>query len=158
MPRLKVFCASSGFHDAIVAATSRPAALKAWGARTDLFSMGVAKEVTDPKIRKRALERPGEVIRLNRSGGPEEAAPSKRKARRKESPPSRARLKSAEERLEALTREQDGEREAIERELRALEKKRDAIDKRHAKARGAAERKLELARDDYQAALADWEA
>ncbi|MFL6778740.1 MAG: hypothetical protein ACJ8EM_09490 [Sphingomicrobium sp.] len=158
MPRLKVFCASSGFHDAIVAATSRPAALKAWGARTDLFSMGVAKEVTDPKIRKRALERPGEVIRLNRSGGPEEAAPSKRKPKRKESPPSRAKLKSAEERLEALTRKQDVERDAIERELRVLEKKRDAIDKRHAKARGAAERKLEQAREDYQAALADWEA
>jgi hypothetical protein len=158
MPRLKVFCTSSGFHDAIVAATSRPAALKAWGARTDLFSMGVAKEVTDPKVRERALERPGEVIRLNRSGGQEETAPSKRKPKRKEDPPSRARMKSAEERLETLTRKQDGEREAIERELTALEKKRDAMDKRHAKARGAAERKLELARDDYQAALADWEA
>ena len=50
MPRLKVFCASSGFHASIVAAPSRPAALKAWGARTDLFSMGVARQVTDPKI------------------------------------------------------------------------------------------------------------
>jgi hypothetical protein len=141
-----------------VAAPSRPAALKAWGARTDLFSMGVAKEVTDPKIKKKALERPGEVIRLNRSGGREEAAPSKRKAKRKESPPSRAKLKSAEGGLEALMRKQDVERDAIERELSALEKKRGAMDKRHAKARGAAERKLELARDDYQAALADWEA
>ena len=56
MPRLKVFCASSGFHDAVVAAPSKPAALKAWGAKTDLFSMGVAKLVTDPTIAKRALE------------------------------------------------------------------------------------------------------
>src|SRR5213075_2633319 len=77
MPRLKVFCATSGFHDSIVAAPSRPAALKAWGARTDLFSMGVAKQVTDPKIVKQALARPGEVIRLNRSGGEEAPAPKK---------------------------------------------------------------------------------
>ena len=61
MPRLKVFCASSGFHDAVVAAPSKPAALKAWGAKTDLFSMGVARLVTDPAITRKALERPGEA-------------------------------------------------------------------------------------------------
>ena len=45
MPRLKLFKATSGFHDSYVATTSRAAALKAWGARTDLFAMGAAEPV-----------------------------------------------------------------------------------------------------------------
>ena len=79
MPKLKVFCATSGFHDSIVAAPSRPAALKAWGARTDLFSMGVAKQVTDPQIVEKALARPGQVIRLRRSGD-DAGSPAPKKA------------------------------------------------------------------------------
>ena len=67
MPRLKVFCTTSGFFDQVVAAPNRSAALKAWGAKTDLFSMGAARVVTDPKIEKKALEKPGTVIRLRRT-------------------------------------------------------------------------------------------
>jgi hypothetical protein len=155
MPRLKVFCATSGFHDSVVAAPSRPAALKAWGARTDLFSMGVAKQVTDPKIVKKALARPGEVIRLNRSGGEEAPAP-KKKPRSTTKGPSRAKLTAAEEKLAELDKKQEQEREAIERELKALEVKRGELDKRHAKARSTAEDKLEQVRADYDAALEDW--
>lgn len=157
MPKLKVFCATSGFHDSIVAAPSKPAALKAWGAKTDLFSMGVARLVTDPKLAKKALERPGEVIRLKRGGGGEEARTPKAKPNRKVKPPSRATLKSAEGRLAALQTKQTEELDAIERELKSLEKQRDQLAARHSKARSAAERKLEEARDEYEAALADWE-
>ena len=153
MPRLKVFCTTSGFHDAIVAAPSRPAALKAWGAKTDLFSMGVATEVTDPKIRKKALDRPGEVIRLDRSGGGKEAPAAKRPAKKRASKPSRARLTAAEERLEKLGRQQAKERETIDREFAALERRRDQLDKRHAKARSVAEAKLEDAREAYRSTL-----
>ena len=100
MPRLKVFCTTSGFHDHVVAAPSRPAALKAWGAKTDLFSMGVASQVTDPKIVKKALERPGEVIRLNRSEAARKFhAPKRRKRATAARPPSRAKLTAAEEQL-----------------------------------------------------------
>jgi hypothetical protein len=155
MPRLKVFCATSGFHDAIVAAPSRPAALKAWGAKTDLFSMGVARQVTDPKIVKKALARPGEVIRLNRSGGEEIPAPKKRNAPKLRRP-SRAKLTAAEEKLAGLEKRQAKERETIERELAALDRKRSGLDKRHAKARSAAEDRLEQARADYDAALESW--
>jgi hypothetical protein len=157
MPRLKVFCATSGFHDAVVAAPSRPAALKAWGAKTDLFSMGVAKQVTDPKLVKKALARPGEVIRLNRSGAGDEApAPMKKKAQPKARPPNRAKLASAEEKLAALEEKQAKERQAIERELSALERKRAKLEKRHAKARSSAEDRLEQARAYYDAALERW--
>lgn len=157
MPRLKVFCASSGFHDAIVAAPSRPAALKAWGARTDLFSMGVAKEISDPSIKKKALARPGEVIRLKRGGGRDEAPAPKRKARpARQKPPSRAKLAAAEKKLAEIENRQAQEAEAIERELAALEDKRDKLAKRHAKARRDAEARFEEAREAYQAALDDW--
>lgn len=154
MPRLKVFCTTSGFYDHVVAAPSRPAALKAWGAKTDLFSMGVARQIDDPTIGKKALERPGEVIRLKRSGG--EAPAPKRKAAPKAKPPSRARLKAAEAQLEKLTAEQDKEIASIEGELKALEKKRDQLAARHRKARGSAEAKVEEEREAYRAALDDW--
>jgi chromosome segregation ATPase len=157
MPKLKVFCTTSGFHDSIVAAPSKPAALKAWGAKTDLFSMGAARLVTDPKIAEKALDRPGEVIRLKRSGGGEVVATPKRKPKASK-PPSRARLKAAEEKLTELEAKQGKELDKVERELKALEKKRDQLAARHSKARSAAERKAEQARDDYEAALAQWEA
>jgi len=159
MPKLKVFCATSGFHDSIVAAPSRPAALKAWGARTDLFSMGVAKQVTDPQIVEKALARPGQVIRLRRSGddagspAPKKAASRKPPAR----PPSRAKLAAAEKRLEELASKQAREREAVEREMETLERKRAQLDKRHAKARREADEKLGDARQAYEDALARWD-
>lgn len=159
MAKLKVFATTSGIHDHVVAAPSRPAALKAWGAKTDLFSMGVARQVTDPKIIRQALARPGEVISLNRSGEVENAAPARKKSapsKRAAKPPSRAKLASAEKRLEELEAHQTKELEAVERELAELTRKRDQLDKRHAKARRAAEEKVADARDAYQAALDDW--
>lgn len=158
MPRLKVFCTTSGFYDHVVAAPSRPAALKAWGARTDLFSMGVARLVTDPKIEKKAMDRPGEVIRIKRSGGEAEfVQPKRNKAKKAARAPGRTKLAAAEKRLAELAKKQDKEMAAIERELGALERKRDEIRKRHAKARTDAEGKAEQARSDYEAALAEWE-
>ena len=158
MAKLKVFCATSGFYDSIVAAPSRPAALKAWGAKTDLFSMGAASLVTDPKIAKKALDRPGEVIRLKRSGKREEVPGPAKRPVRKPKAPSRSQLAAAEQRLDQLNTRQAKEREAIDSELRKLEKKRDELAARQAKARAAAELKVEQAREDYQAALEDWDA
>ena len=156
MPRLKVFCATSGFHDSIVAAPSRPAALKAWGAKTDLFSMGVAREVTDPKIKRKALDRPGEVIRLDRSGAEDAPSPRRKKVKARAKPPSKAKLVAAEERLTRLQREQAEQRALIEHELRALEKKLEQVDRRHSKARKTAEEALQEERSRYRAALDDW--
>jgi hypothetical protein len=158
VPRLKVFCTTSGFYDSVVAAPSKPAALKAWGAKTDLFSMGAAGLVTDPDIVKKALARPGEVIRLKRSGSREEVAQPAKKKPSKTKRPSRAKLETAERRLATLTKKQAAEEEKINADLRALEKKRDELLARHAKARAAAEIKVEKAREDYQSALDQWEA
>jgi len=62
-PRLKVYSTAVGFHDAIVAAPSQAAALRAWGTTTDLFGAGRASLVEDDAIRAEALARPGEVIK-----------------------------------------------------------------------------------------------
>jgi hypothetical protein len=158
MAKLKVFCATSGFYDSVVAAPSKPAALKAWGAKTDLFSMGVARLVTDPKITKKALATPGEVIRLKRSGSGADKAPAPRKAAKRPASrrPSRAKLSAAERRLAKLDEAQAKERDAIDREVKALERRRDELLKRQAKARRAAQARLEDARDQYEAALEDW--
>lgn len=155
MPKLKVFCATSGFYDSVVAAPSKPAALKAWGAKTDLFSMGVARLVTDAAIREKALERPGEVIRLKRSGGAEVTKPHS-KPKRPAKQPSRAKLIAAEKALKTVEAKQEKERNEIDVELEALERKRDALIARHTKALRAAQTKVDVARDDYEAALAKW--
>jgi hypothetical protein len=66
MPKLKVYRTPIGFHDAYVAAPSQKAALKAWGAKADLFARGGAEVVTEGDLAKAPLAHPGEVIRLLR--------------------------------------------------------------------------------------------
>ncbi len=61
--QLKVFRTPIGFHDAYVAASSRKAALEAWGADVDLFARGAAEQVTDPGLMEEPLAQPGRVIR-----------------------------------------------------------------------------------------------
>jgi hypothetical protein len=55
-----------GFHNALVAAPSQKAALKAWGTTTDLFAAGRASVVEDPDLQTLALARPGEVVKHSR--------------------------------------------------------------------------------------------
>lgn len=59
--KLKVFRTMTGFHDAYVAAPSRAAALRGWGATTDLFAMDAAEQVTDEKLMAQPLANPGQV-------------------------------------------------------------------------------------------------
>ena len=61
-PRLKTFITSDGLTEYIVAASSKPKALAAWGVRQDLFKEGRAHETDDPELVKLAEAAPGEVI------------------------------------------------------------------------------------------------
>lgn len=72
--KLKVFRTPIGFHDAYVAAPSQKAALEAWGTDTNLFARGSAEQVTDEKLMKAPLERPGEVIKVERGTRKEQLA------------------------------------------------------------------------------------
>ncbi|MDB5457246.1 MAG: hypothetical protein JWP92_2831, partial [Caulobacter sp.] len=60
--KLKVFVTSDGLTDYVVATSSRPKALDAWGVRQDLFKSGEAHEVTDPALVAQAQAQPGEVL------------------------------------------------------------------------------------------------
>jgi hypothetical protein len=73
-PKLKVFTTPIGFHDALVAAPSRAAALRAWGSDHDLFARGAAFEVTDPDLMQEPLAKPGKVIRRLRGSEAEQFA------------------------------------------------------------------------------------
>lgn len=175
MPRkLKVFRTSTGFHDAYVAAPSRKAALAAWGADADLFARGVAEEVTDPKLAKAALARPGEVIRLSRgdlaaqlkalpprkrktsAARPAEAPRKPRKAAKPKPPPKRDKVDAAEKALAEARRRHEAEADKLETEREAIERKLAALRAKQGKELARLERRRDEARDAYREALAKW--
>ncbi|QUT05164.1 hypothetical protein KFK14_19515 [Sphingobium phenoxybenzoativorans] len=67
MAKLKVFRTPIGFHDAYVAAPSQKAALSAWGADANLFARGIAELVTEERLMRAPLEKPGAIIRVPRT-------------------------------------------------------------------------------------------
>ena len=62
--QLKVFSTPAGFFNAVVAAPSQKAALEAWGLRENVFANGSATVVTDPELIAKALDAPGEIVRV----------------------------------------------------------------------------------------------
>ena len=48
--KLKTYQTSLGFFDQAIAASSMKAALEAWGADSNLFHLGAAKESDDPDV------------------------------------------------------------------------------------------------------------
>jgi hypothetical protein len=61
--KLKVFQTSLGFFDLAIAAPSMKAALEAWGADSNLFHQGAAKESTDPDVIAATMAKPGVVLK-----------------------------------------------------------------------------------------------
>lgn len=173
--KLKVFRTPAGFHDAYVAASSRKAALAAWGADADLFARGVAEEVTDPALMEEPLARPGEVVKRSRGTAAEQlaAAPAvtrKAKAGRaerapepkpdpkpKEAPrPSRDALDAAEAAVSEAERRHRRERREIAARIEELERERAAL----VRAQEAEAEELDAAREEaeaaYRTAVAAW--
>ena len=137
--RLKVFVTSDGLTDYVVAATSKPKALEAWGSHQDLFKTGLAHETDDAALVKAASAQPGQV--LKRAAGSRATLEKLKAARPKPEPkpkgPSKAALKKVadlEARLVTLSAEQADERAALEaRQAKA----RDKLDTQLAAAREA---------------------
>lgn len=132
MPRpLKVYRAVAGFHDVYVAATSRKAALEAWGADTDLFSAGIAEEVTDAKLKAEPLKVPGKVLKLSRGSKSEWSAAARavlgRKRKRTQATKTLARAQAD---LAALERLHADERKALQLEKASLAKKETTLAQR----------------------------
>jgi len=61
--KLKTYQTSLGFFDLAIAAPSMKAALEAWGAHSNLFHQGAAKESDDPDVIAAAMKKPGVVLR-----------------------------------------------------------------------------------------------
>ncbi|MBW8816470.1 MAG: hypothetical protein JF588_23880 [Caulobacterales bacterium] len=141
--RLKVFVTSDGLTDYVVAATSRPKALAAWGAHQDLFQTGLAHETDDPELGQAARAQPGEVLR--RPAG-SRAALAKlkpvRKAPAKPKGPTKAQLKKVAD-LEARLAAAD---EAHASALAELDRKREALETRYGADRARLEAQLKAAR------------
>jgi hypothetical protein len=131
--RLKVFVTSDGFTDYVVATSSRPKALAAWGVRQDVFKEGQAHETDDPALVKAATAQPGVVLR--RPAG-SRATLSKVKAKAAPKPkPDAAKKKIAalEARLAALDAAHDkalanleARRTQFDEELAVLKAKQSA--------------------------------
>ncbi len=178
--RLKTYTTSAGFFDLAVAAPSMKAALEAWGAGSNLFHQGFARETDNAAIVAATLKKPGVVLRRpvgskgafaedaelpSSLGGATARRGHKRPkpSRARKVPPSRSRRESptGSRKAEAdraamadFAREEKRRAAAEARERKALQKARRQRDR----AISAAEAALERARDRHAAATRRIEA
>jgi hypothetical protein len=61
--KLKTYQTSLGFFEQAIAAPSMKAALEAWGADSNLFHQGAAKESHDPEVIAATMAKPGVVLK-----------------------------------------------------------------------------------------------
>jgi hypothetical protein len=169
MPQLKVYRTPIGFHDAYVAAPSQKAALEAWGADADLFARGIAEIVTDPRLMKEPLAKPGVVIRKARGTAAEHidalpkpkskgrSAGTRRAASPKAPRPDKANMAAAEKALSDAESRQGGERQVIAKREQKLADDKRKLERAHEKEMRALQRSFDRAKEEYQRAMRAWE-
>ena len=169
MPKLKVFRTTSGFHDSYVAAPSRAAALRAWGANTDLFAMGAAEQVTDARLMTEPLAKPGAIVKRSRgSAGEHLSAAGKSTARKADAktprapktrpPPSRSKLDEANRLLADAELRYDRAREKLEEEAKLLNEKRRKVQRKHEAEIEKQRAKRDAAAKAYKQKVNAWQA
>jgi hypothetical protein len=173
--KLKTYQTSLGFFDQAVAAPSMQAALRAWGADSNLFHQGAAKESEDPDIIATTMAKPGVVLRraVGSEGSFSEhaelpaelsdtAKPTKTAAnsRRRPKKASSRPLDKAAERKAALAYEREQKRRDIARtkseaaRQRERERRQRAVDKAQAaldEAQRKHEKKMATIQDEAEA-------
>ena len=156
--KLKTYQTSLGFFDLAIAAPSMKAALEAWGADSNLFHQGAAKESDDPDVIAATMAKPGVVLRrpvgsdgsfgehaelpTNLGGGERPTKAARKSKGRKTKKPASRPVDKAAERKAALAFEREQKRrererareEAIrqkerERRQQAVDKAQGALDK-----------------------------
>lgn len=179
--KLKTYQTSQGFYDLAIAAPSMKAALEAWGANSNLFHQGFAREADDPKIKAATLAKPGIVLRRpvgtqgpfsEQSGLPtdldlEKPAASKKKPPKAPKVAARKKARSGKaddraERAAALAYEKEQRKREAEsrRQQAAADKKRRKREQAVEKAQAAydkAEREHQARTDALMAERADLE-
>lgn len=176
--KLKSYQTSLGFYDQAVAAPSMKAALDAWGAKSNLFHQGIAKETDDADIVAATMAAPGVVLRRPvGSDGPftEHAELPIDLAEDEDKPRSRSKAKSRPKKRPAKTAkkssrkidDQDARRAAAafakaEQRRESARRKEEAARARERarreKAVAAAQAVLDRARRDHQARVDEIEA
>jgi colicin import membrane protein len=154
--KLKTFQTSLGFYDLAIAAPSMKAALEAWGAGSNLFHQGIAKETDDPDVVAATMSKPGVVLKrpagsdgpfAEHSDLPSDLGPAGKEGRRqshrakptKRPPPeiSERDARKAAAEFEKEQKRRDAERR---REEAARERDRERREKATAKAQAALEK------------------
>ncbi|MBR1224259.1 MULTISPECIES: cell envelope biogenesis protein TolA [unclassified Bradyrhizobium] len=161
--KLKTYQTSLGFFDLAIAAPSMKAALEAWGADSNLFHQGAAKETDDPDVLSATMAKPGVVLRrpvgsdgpfgehaelpTNLGDGERPKTVRKSKSHKVKKPSPRA-VDKATERKASVAFEKEQKRRERERareeaaKQKERERRRGAVDKAQA-ALDAAEREHE---------------
>jgi colicin import membrane protein len=165
--KLKTYQTSLGFFDLAIAAPSMKAALEAWGAGSNLFHQGVARETDDPDVVAATMSKPGVILKRpagssgrfaehsdlptgDEARGGRERRPPKAKKR----PPPEISEKAARKAALDFEREQKRNEAKRRAELAAEAKKREQREKAVAKAQAA----FDEAERDHDARAAAIEA
>ena len=178
--RLKVFQASLGFHETVVAAFSQAAALRAWGVRQNLFAEKLAALATDPAAIQAALADPGEPLSrpagssapfAREPKGVPHVPPSRKRAAgvkttealKRPPPPAkpaqdRRPLDRAEAALRALDEARAREEDEFRQRRKALDGQEAAARVRYAAARAKAEGTLARAKAAFERAGGETDA
>jgi hypothetical protein len=166
--KLKTYQTSIGFFDLAVAAPSMKAALEIWGADSNLFHQGFAKETDDPVVAAATVAHPGIVLRrpVGTDGAFRETSKlpkyptdgkSEKKPRKKSAQSAKA-VKSddvAERRAaEAFDRDKQKREKARRWEEAASAKKLERLSMRIAKAQAA----IDVAEQEHDARAAAFQA
>lgn len=180
--KLKTYETSLGFFDLAIAAPSMKAALEAWGADSNLFHQGAAKQSEDPDVVAATMAKPGVVLKrpvgskgafkehaeLPTNLGDAIARPSKaaRKppGRKPKQTSSRPADKAAEQKAAvAYEREQKREEAARQKERehrqQTVDKAQSALDKaerEHAERAGAIQAEADAIEKRAEAENARW--
>ena len=170
-PRLKVYAATMGFYETVVAAPNQTAALKAWGVRRNLLADDTAVVVDDDAVAAAALAQPGVVLRraigsndaytadapakLDVPKRPASAARGKGPAKKPQPPKppaDRTARNTAERAVEALAAEHRRETAAIDRRRAELEAEATAAGRAFAARDKGLAREVERARAAFRKA------
>jgi hypothetical protein len=138
--KLKAYQTSLGFFEQAIAAPSMKAALEAWGADSNLFHQGAAKESTDPDVIAATMAKPGVVLKrpvgsdgpfgehaalpknLGQGGGKPASKPPSREAKKSSARPDKGADRKA---ARAYERERDRREREEAKEEAAQEKERE---------------------------------
>jgi hypothetical protein len=155
--RLKVYRATLGFRESVVAAPNQTAALKAWGVRQNLFAEGAAEVTNDAEAVRSALAQPEiplsrpigskAAFRAGQEGAPKSPA-GKRKASAKPAP-DRTALDAAQAQLAKIDTEGKAAATAFRDRLAALQAEAMASEDAWAKRRAKAQADVDAARRAY---------